>query len=69
MTEMPPSRHKYLNTRDAARHLNLKESTLNCWRSRQSGPAFVKAGGRVVYRLEDLEAWADGRRRDPSARR
>ena len=69
MTAADLPRQEYMNTDEAAKYLKLKPSTLNCWRSRREGPAFVKAGGKVVYRLADLEVWADGRRRDPSSSR
>jgi phosphatidylserine decarboxylase len=32
-------------------------ATLATWRSRNTGPAFVKVGGRVLYRLEDVEVY------------
>lgn len=37
--------------------------TLERWRVEGRGPAFVKMGRRVVYRRDDLLAWADARRR------
>jgi hypothetical protein len=61
-------RHEYMDTRGAALYLGISPNTLNCWRSRRAGPAFVKVGGKVRYRLGDLDAWADRRRRDPSSR-
>jgi hypothetical protein len=61
-------RHEYLDTRQAAGHLGISPNSLACWRSRREGPAFVKIGAKVRYRLADLEAWVDGRRRDPSSR-
>ena len=32
----------------------VKETTLSTWRSRGLGPKFVKIGGRVLYRLNDV---------------
>lgn len=32
-------------------------ATLSTWRSRNNGPPFVKIGGRVLYRLEDVAAY------------
>ena len=66
---MTAQRHEYMDTPQAAEYLKLSVNTLACWRSRGEGAPFVKIGGRVRYRLADLDAWADGRRRDPSARR
>jgi len=33
----------------------VKASTLTTWRSRQTGPKFVKCGGRVLYPLAAIE--------------
>jgi phosphatidylserine decarboxylase len=32
----------------------VTKATLATWRSRGNGPAFVKVGGRVLYRLADV---------------
>ena len=69
MTTATAQRHEYMDSREAAGYLRISFNTLNCWRSRREGPAFVKIGGKVRYRLADVDAWADGRRRDPSSRR
>jgi predicted DNA-binding transcriptional regulator AlpA len=69
MTSDHVQRHEYIDTKAAAGYLALKVNTLNCWRSRREGPPFVKIGGSVRYRLADLDAWADRRRRDPSTSR
>ena len=69
MTTAIAARHEYMDLREAAGYLRISINTLNCWRSRREGPPFVKVGGKVRYRLADVDAWADGRRRDPSSRR
>ena len=56
MTNMPP---RYLRTPEAARFLGLSGRTLEKHRTYGTGPRYSKLGGRVVYRLEDLQAWAD----------
>jgi hypothetical protein len=66
MTTATAQRHEYMDTRQSAAYLQISFNTLNCWRSRREGPPFVKVGGKVRYRLADLDGWADGRRRDPS---
>ncbi|MNL49605.1 Helix-turn-helix domain protein [compost metagenome] len=53
---MPP---RYLRTPEAARFLGLSDRTLEKHRTYGTGPSFRKLGGRVVYALEDLMAWAD----------
>lgn len=50
---------RYLRTPEAARFLSLSDRTLEKHRTFGTGPAYRKLGGRVVYALEDLKAWAD----------
>jgi hypothetical protein len=47
----------HLGQRDLARRWNLSPRTLERWRWLGQGPAFLKLGGRVVYRLTDIEAF------------
>jgi len=44
-----------LTTQEAARELRLTKATLEAWRCRGGGPAFVKFGRAVRYRREDLD--------------
>lgn len=53
---LPP---RYLRTPEAARFLGLSGRTLEKHRTYGTGPAYRKLGGRVVYALEDLQAWAN----------
>lgn len=46
-----------LTPADLATRWSLSVQTLRLWRSDQMGPAFVKLGSRVRYRLEDVEAF------------
>lgn len=48
---------KHLNQIDLADRWNISERTLERWRWLGEGPAYLKIGGRVVYRLEDVEAY------------
>ena len=50
---------------EASRYLGLARATLRNWRCSGEGPAFVKAGRRILYRIEDLRAWVEERLRDP----
>jgi predicted DNA-binding transcriptional regulator AlpA len=43
----------------AARFLNLSVRTLQAWRSKMSGPRFVRAGRAIRYKRSDLVAWID----------
>lgn len=55
-TGLPP---RFLRTPEAARFLGLSGRTLEKHRTYGTGPAYRKLGGRVVYAIADLEAWAD----------
>ena len=50
---------RYLRTPEAARLVGLSIRTLEKHRIYGTGPRYSKLGGRVVYRVEDLQAWAD----------
>jgi excisionase family DNA binding protein len=50
-----------LTQREAACVLRLSERTLERSRVTGFGPPFVKAGRRVLYRREDLDAWVASR--------
>jgi len=51
---IPP---RYLRTPEAARFLGLSGRTLEKHRTYGTGPRYSKIGGRVVYAVEDLQAW------------
>lgn len=53
---LPP---RLLRTPEAARFLGLSGRTLEKHRYFGTGPVYRRLGGRVVYRIEDLQAWAD----------
>lgn len=44
-------------TAEAATFLRTTTRVLNRWRGGGKGPRYVKAGKRVTYRREDLDAW------------
>lgn len=46
---------------DAARFLQLSESTLAKLRLTGNGPRYCKLGRRVAYRRADLESWLESR--------
>lgn len=39
------------------------------WRHKGTGPAFYRLGRKIVYRGEDLNAWADAQRVEPGPER
>ena len=46
-----------LTRTEAAAFLRLKPQTLAAWSTRGTGPKICKLGGRVLYRMEDLQAY------------
>lgn len=46
---------------ETAEYLRVAEHTLENWRYRRIGPRFMKAGGRVVYRRCEVDAWLESR--------
>ena len=56
LANLPP---RLLRTPEAARFLGLSGRTLEKHRTFGTGPTYRKIGGRVVYRIEDLQRWAD----------
>ena len=58
---------RFLRTPDAAVHLGLSPRTLEKHRCYGTGPVYRKLGGRIVYAIADLDAWAEqGLRRSTS---
>ena len=47
----------HLNQTELAARWKISPRTLERWRWIGEGPVFIKIGGRVVYRLEDIEAY------------
>jgi hypothetical protein len=48
---------KHLHQIELARRWCLSPRTLERWRWLGQGPRYLKIGGRVAYRLEDVEAY------------
>ena len=46
---------RHFNQVQLSRRWSLSPRTLERWRWLKAGPPFLKIGGRVVYRLEDVE--------------
>lgn len=52
-----------LTAQQAARYLNLSIATLKSWRAKNTGPAFVKRGARLIgYLPADLAAYLKAQR-------
>ena len=50
---------RHLNQVDLSRRWKLSPRTLERWRWLEQGPRYLKVGGRVVYRIEDIEAYEE----------
>lgn len=50
-------RTECLSEKLLARRWGLSHRTLERWRHDEAGPAYLKIGGRIVYRLSDIEAY------------
>ena len=60
---------KHLNQRQLADRWDVSEATLERWRTEGIGPVFMKLQGRVLYRVEDVEAFeSDSLRKSTSER-
>ncbi len=46
-----------LNQKELADRWTISHRTLERWRWAGEGPAYMKIGGRVVYRIADVEAF------------
>ena len=58
---------KHLNQADLARRWRISPRTLERWRWVKQGPAYLKVGNHVVYRIEDVEAYETEQRRTGGA--
>ena len=52
----------YLQQHELADRWRLSPRTLERWRWRKTGPSYTKLGGKVVYSLDDVEAYERRRR-------
>lgn len=63
--EVPPAAEtRLLGVDEAARHLGLSRSTLYKRAQRCEVPS-IKDGNRVLFRVTDLDTYAEARRRSP----
>ncbi len=55
---------KFLTPREVSDRYGDQVSvrTLSNWRWSGTGPEFFKIGGRILYRLSDLERWEESRK-------
>jgi hypothetical protein len=55
---------KHLNQFDLAQRWRISPRTLERWRWLDLGPRYLKIGGRVVYRIEDIQAYEAAKMRE-----
>ena len=56
-----------LTQKELARRWAISHRTLERWRWTGEGPDYLKLGGRVVYRLQDVEAYENTQRFESTA--
>jgi hypothetical protein len=52
---------RHLNQVQLSRRWSISPRTLERWRWLREGPPYLKIGGRVVYRLDDVETYERSR--------
>lgn len=55
-----------LTVKEAAAFLRRSRASLDIWRCRRLGPAYLKTCGKILYRRTDLEAFLNGSLIEPS---
>jgi hypothetical protein len=58
---------RHIDQRYLAARWGLSVRTLERWRSLRQGPPFLKLGGHVTYRIEDIEAYETAQRQEMCA--
>lgn len=58
---------RHLNQIELAARWNISHRTLERWRWSGEGPRYIKIGGRVAYRLEDVERFEATQLRESTA--
>jgi hypothetical protein len=64
-TRSPDRLARHFNQIDLSRRWNVSPRTLERWRWLKQGPEYLKIGGHVVYRLEDIERYEAGQIKNP----
>jgi predicted site-specific integrase-resolvase len=64
MSQKPEGVVRHLTQVQLADRWQMSPRTLERWRWLGEGPPFLKLGGRVIYRLEDVEIYKAKQLRD-----
>jgi hypothetical protein len=62
--ETPPDVPRHLTQAEVARRWRISPRTLERWRWLDTGPAYLKLGGTVTYRIEDVLAYEEAQRHE-----
>ena len=57
----------HLTSRETAERLKITPDALRMWRARGKGPAYLRDGRWVRYRVADVEAWEQARSQQAAA--
>jgi hypothetical protein len=63
-----PVTTKHLNQIELSRRWSISPRTLERWRWLREGPRYLKIGGRILYRLDDIEAYEASQVHAPAAK-
>lgn len=63
-----PDLVRHLNQVELSRRWKLSPRTLERWRWLGQGPRYLKVGGRVIYRLEDITEFEEQQLHEVKAR-
>ena len=61
-----PAPSGYLKPEAAGAHVGVTAGALAKWRHAGTGPAYIRVGGRILYKATDLDAYLEARRVNPS---
>jgi len=64
---MTDSAVRHMSQYELGRRWRISPRTLERWRWLREGPRYLKIGGRVVYRVEDIEAYEADRTHETDA--
>ena len=56
----PTNLNSRLSPQELAAHWGISEKTLERWRHQGIGPIYIRLPGKIVYRVEDVEAYERG---------
>ncbi len=59
MSKTTTERAVLMSPRELSDYAGPAVQTLAVWRMRGLGPRYIKTGGRIRYRLSDVDAWLD----------